>query len=52
MITWEEKVAWVGFVVKDVIVKSPLRYNKCSVRLSYNPERYSFRKGDTREKAI
>lgn len=50
MITWKEKVTWVGFTVEDITTSdSPLLFE---VELSYNPGRRSFGDGDTLEEAI
>lgn len=52
MVTWAEKVAWVGLTVKDVTPDSPLRYSRFSIKLSYNPGLCSYGDGDTLEEAI
>lgn len=50
MITWREKVAWVGFEVKPLTDPgSPFEHN---IKLRRNPGLCSYGGGDTLEKAI
>lgn len=51
MVTWADKVAWVGFTVKPITPEST-SYFKYAIKLSYNPGRCSYGDGDMMEKAI
>jgi hypothetical protein len=50
MITWKEKITWVGFRVEHLInSSSPFEH---SIKLRKNPGRCSYGDGDTLEEAI
>lgn len=52
MITWVDKIAFVGISVESVTPDLPLRNRPYSVKLSYNPGLCSFGDGETMGKAI
>ncbi len=50
MVTWAEKVAWVGMEVHELIPVAPSE--RFSVKLCNNPGRCSYGQGDTLDEAI